>query len=219
LKFFSQIGQDEYFIKKISKEKHNGFYLDVGANDGVFCSNTAALEYYYGWTGICIEANPKLIPKLKNNRPKSIIVHKAIWKEPKQAKIEIPIKFRSDVPGDQLGRLINIDDIDKRNENYFRNEFQGQTEIFDVETDTITNVLDSNEFCGVIDYMSLDTEGAELEALQGIDFNKIHINFMTIEHGDRIGMKEKFIEYLKPIGYKLHRINKWDIEFENSKKL
>ena len=61
--------------------------------------------------------------------------------------------------------------------------------------------------------MSLDIEGAEIEALQSINFDLIDIRFMTIEHGNRKGMKNKFDDYLKQFGYKVHRINEWDIEF------
>jgi hypothetical protein len=36
---------------------------------------------------------------------------------------------------------------------------------------------------------------------------------MTIEHGNRKGYKNIFADYLKQFGYKVHRINEWDIEF------
>jgi hypothetical protein len=36
---------------------------------------------------------------------------------------------------------------------------------------------------------------------------------MTIEHGNRKGMKNVFDDYLKQFGYKVHRVNEWDIEF------
>jgi hypothetical protein len=61
--------------------------------------------------------------------------------------------------------------------------------------------------------MSLDVEGAEMEALKGIDFSLIDIKFMTVEHGNREGYIDLFYNYLKNFGYKIHRINKWDVEF------
>ena len=61
--------------------------------------------------------------------------------------------------------------------------------------------------------MSLDTEGAEIEALESIDFNLVDIKFMTIEHGNREGYESIFENYLKRFGYRVHRINRWDIEF------
>ena len=213
--YYSQIGQDEYFIKNVSKGKRNGVYLDIGANDGKFGSNTAALEFEFNWKGICIEANPKLISALKSNRPNSTIVHKAVWKQPGTVKIEVPLHFKKDIPPDQLGRITGIDDLDQRNARYFKRQFDAGTETFDVQADTVTNIV--KETLGLpstIDYMSLDTEGAEMEALESIDFNQIDIKFMTIEHGNRKGYKKMFEEFLKPFGYKVHRVNQWDIEFE-----
>ena len=37
------------------KQKHGGFFLDIGAGDGVEISNTLRLERDFGWHGIAIE--------------------------------------------------------------------------------------------------------------------------------------------------------------------
>lgn len=58
-----------------------------------------------------------------------------------------------------------------------------------------------------------NTDGAEFEALLGIDFAAVDIGFLTIEHGFRPGYKEQFAQYLAPYGYSVHRVNKWDSEF------
>jgi len=209
--YYSQIGQDEYYINNISKGKRNGVYLDIGANDGKHGSNTATLEYEYGWTGLCIEPNPKLIQSLTESRPNSIIVHKAVWTSPGKVNIEIPLSFKGSEPPDQLGRITGIE----RNETSFKKFFDKGYETFTVDSDTVTNIVkETMELPITIDYMSLDTEGAELEALQSIDFNLIDIKFMTIEHGNRKGYKNIFANYLKQFGYRVHRINQWDIEFE-----
>lgn len=211
MKYYSQIGQDEYYINNIVKGKRNGTYLDIGANDGKHGSNTATLEYEYNWSGICVEANPTLISSLIVNRPNSIVVHKAVWTSPGEVNIEVPHSFKGSEPPDQLGRITGIE----RNERAFKKFFDKGYETFTVKSDTATNIVkESLGLPVVIDYMSLDTEGAELEVLQSIDFNLIDIKFMTVEHGNRKGYKNIFADYLKQFGYKVHRINEWDIEFE-----
>lgn len=211
MNFYSQIGQDEYYIRNISKGKRNGFYLDIGANDGKFGSNTAALEFEYSWKGICIEANPQLIEVLTKNRPNSFIVHKAVWTTRGEVDIEIPKKFKKNIPSDQLGRISGIE----RNQTAFKKFFDKGYDTFKVKSDTVTNILSEVVKLPItIDYMSLDTEGSELEALQSIDFKLIDIKFMTVEHGNRKGYKDIFAEYLKQFGYRVHRVNQWDIEFE-----
>jgi len=209
--YYSQIGQDQYYIENIAKRRKGGVFLDIGANDGLFGSNTAALELDYGWTGLCIEANPQLISALTTNRPNSIIAHKAVWTQPGEVTIEVPLQFKKNDPPDQLGRIVGIE----RNHSAFKKFFDKGYQTFTVQSDTATNLIQQHLGLPVIiDYMSLDTEGAEIEILQSIDFNKIDIKFMTIEHGNRKGMKNKFAEYLLQFGYKVHRVNEWDIEFE-----
>lgn len=58
--FYSQAGQDVWALQKTNK----GFFVDIGAHDGVESSNTYALEKA-GWTGICIEPNPVSFEKLR----------------------------------------------------------------------------------------------------------------------------------------------------------
>ena len=43
----------------------NGYFIDIGALDGVTMSNTYLLETRYDWTGICVETNPDYFMELK----------------------------------------------------------------------------------------------------------------------------------------------------------
>ena len=210
-KYFSQLKQDRYFIENISNHKRNGIFLDIGANDGFHASNTAALELNYGWSGICIEANSNLIKELTANRPNSKIVNCAVWNNKGRVKLEVPSLEIDNIRGNLLSRISNLE----KNEDYFKEQFSKNVEIIEVESNTITNILSNYyKFPCKIDYMSLDVEGAEFEALQGIDFNNIDISFMSVEHGFREGYIEKIESLLKPFGYKIHRVNHFDVEFE-----
>ena len=42
--FYSQDGQDQYLEKNIFKNFKNGFFVDVGAHDGVSINNTLYFE-------------------------------------------------------------------------------------------------------------------------------------------------------------------------------
>jgi FkbM family methyltransferase len=210
MKYYSQIGQDQYFIENISKGKKNGIFLDIGANNGIFESNTAALEFEYGWTGICVEANPFLISELKNNRLNSKIVNCAVWDSSGEVELEISNSNHKGIKGDLLSRISNLN----RNQDYFKKHFKENRQTVKVTAKTITEIItDCYKIPCSIDYMSLDVEGAEIEALKGIDFSNIDIKFMTVEHGNRSGYIDQFEQYLKPFGYVLHRVNKWDVEF------
>jgi FkbM family methyltransferase len=210
MKSYSQIGQDLYYIENISKYKTGGIFLDIGANDGIFTSNTYNLEKEYGWHGICIEANPTLIDSLKNNRPNSKIVNKGVWSSPGELEFEIPLTDKKNTQGNLLSRIKGLD----LNKGYWEDHFNDAVQTITIQTDTITNIIEKfYPFPATVDYMSLDIEGAELEALKGINFDKINIKFMTIEHGNRKNYLEEIVKYLKNFGYSIHRINKWDVEF------
>ncbi|OXA44716.1 hypothetical protein Fcan01_20599 [Folsomia candida] len=57
------------FIYKILGNKNNGFFLECGAHDGEFYSNTLPLEMRHGWTGLLVEADPyPLLALRKRNR-------------------------------------------------------------------------------------------------------------------------------------------------------
>jgi FkbM family methyltransferase len=202
MEFFSQIGQDEYFIRHICKEQRQGKFLDVGAHDGVQTSNTYALERYLGWTGICIEANPVLAKECKQNRPNSRVVQAAVWSEEKEIHFELPGSGN-----DFLSRIGGL----SLNANYFAQDFQKTNDIV-MTAQTIESILGDGDHH--FDYFSLDVEGAELEALKGINWNTTFFDYIAIEHGYRHEFMMEIIAFMESKKYKVHRINQFDVDFE-----
>ena len=76
--FYSQFNQDEILEKHIFKGFENGFFVDVGANDGVTINNTLFFEKERNWQGINIEPIPTVFSKLMSNRPLCTNVNVAI---------------------------------------------------------------------------------------------------------------------------------------------
>jgi len=74
--FYSQANQDKW-VCELLDYKVNGFFLEIGAYDGIQTSNTYALEKFLNWDGICIEANTEVFGRLKQNRNR-INVHAAV---------------------------------------------------------------------------------------------------------------------------------------------
>src|SRR5271165_724057 len=64
----SQVGQDFWVFGEGFNERHGGYFLDIGAADGIYLSNTFHLEKRYHGRGICIEASPSVFPTLKQVR-------------------------------------------------------------------------------------------------------------------------------------------------------
>jgi hypothetical protein len=74
----SQLGQDLAVLKAF-KDKTNGFFIEIGASDGMELSNTYLLETKYNWKGICVEPIPRRFELLCKNRPNSWCSDRAVF--------------------------------------------------------------------------------------------------------------------------------------------
>jgi len=73
MSYYSQAGQDKWVHDIVGNK---GFFVDIGAYDGVQTSNTYALELA-GWDGICVEAHPDYFKLCKAAR-KCVCVNEAV---------------------------------------------------------------------------------------------------------------------------------------------
>lgn len=159
MKFYSQSDQDKWVCDYL-KYKTNGYFIDVGAYDGIQTSNTYTLEKYLNWQGICIEANSSIFNSLQKNRTS------------KNYNVAVTsyrgyCAFGTDkiAYNDQPGRIVNCD--------------------------TLNSILEEANAKKEIDYLSMDIEGEEYNALKNFDFNKWEIKLITIEHNLYIDGPEK----------------------------
>jgi len=195
---YSQLNQD---IKVINfyNNKNYGYFVEIGANDGLLLSNTYLLEKNYNWKGICIEPLPDKFIELKNNRPNSICIDKAIYNE---------TGLILDFSVHELGSGIT-DNIDC----YLHNKNSPQIK---VETSLLNDILIQCNAPLFIEYLSIDTEGTEYEILKTIDYNKYIFGIIHIEH-NYIEPKRKMIkDLLLSNGYIYLGENQWDDEYIHS---
>ena len=165
----SQKGQDRWVLEEILPQKRNGFFLDLAAADGLTHSNSYTLEKEYNWTGICIEPNPVFFEQLRAHRD-CVCIQAAISNQIEK------VNFRVD--NGQLGGIV-ADDLD--NCERIRGEQLKTAEILSMTTRTLMDVLVENNAPAVIDYFSLDVEGAEERIVSSMDFNQYVFKTITIE--------------------------------------
>ncbi len=187
-RLFERFGSDRYSrpsLKNIDSQLekylnyHNGFFIEVGGNDGFNQSNTYYFERFRGWTGILVEGIPELYQECIKERPKSKVFNCALVSEDYQDSHVTMIysNLRSLVKGAQKS-----DEKDLKHVYDMKHLKYSGVKPYEISVPvrTLTSILDE---CKVqeIDLFSLDVEGYELSVLQGLDFNKYRPKYLLIE--------------------------------------
>jgi hypothetical protein len=197
--WYSQAHQDELIIGMLHKNRTNGYYIDLAANDAKQLSNTYALQQYYNWSGLCIEPNPIYWYNLSyyrrsinSNSNSNCIILGAVIGSPFYKEEEIYFRFHA---GDH-GGIAN---------DGFNNGKRWQKESQRRYTIPLIDLLQKYNVPNVIDYLSLDVEGAETYILQNFPFHLYHIKIITAER-----LRGPIRHYLNQNGYKfIQKLTKW----------
>ena len=165
----SQLNQ-EIFVLHTLNYKENGFFVEFGATDGIELSNTYLLESQFGWKGILSEPGKIWQENLVRNRPNSKIDFSCVWKV-----TGAELVFRqAKSPG-----LSTIEDF-KANDGFSKQREEGR--LYRVETVSLLDLLKRHNAPKNIDFLSIDTEGSELQILQAFDFSQYNIAIIVCEH-------------------------------------
>jgi len=192
--FYSQDGQDKYLETTIFKGFKNGFFVDVGAHDGITINNTLYFEKNRSWTGINIEPIKKVYNKLIINRPLCININCAVSNTDGHSEFILNSGYT-----EMLSGLKN--NYDERHfqrlikENKLTNSI---TEIITIETKRLETIFDEKKI-KTINYLSIDVEGSEFNVIKSINFNKVFI--------DVIGFENNYNDKSIPIIHFLESVN------------
>lgn len=173
------------------KSEKKFFFIDLAANHALRLSNTLYLEQN-DWDGICIEGNPAYWFELGKYR-KCIVVGAFVGGNSNNDGQQVEIVLNG-IYGGIVG-------------NDFDNKEQDNNSKVVVKRDlvSITTILDGFNCPKVIDYISLDVEGAESLIMQDFPWEKYKFLFMTIERP-----KNDLVKLLNSHGYtEATKITKW----------
>jgi FkbM family methyltransferase len=185
---YSQHKQDLRAIDFFN-EKNKLFYLDIGANDGVIISNTYLFEKKYNWDGICSEPLPSQFELLKQNRDAKFD-NNAVYSE---SNLQLEFSVHRWLSG--LTTHIQKNQIETLN----------KPKII-VNTITLQDLLKKHNAPKTVHYVSLDTEGSELEILNSVDLNMYKFLYICVEHNYDINKRNGINQLLVKNGY-IHRGN------------
>lgn len=175
--FYSQFKQDEYLEKTIFNGYKNGFFMDIGAHDGVSLNNTLYFENNNNWTGLNVEPIKSVYDKLVVNRPNCININCAV--------------SNNDGISEFICNTGHTEMLSGLKNNYDRRHFQrlereniqtgSTTEIIIVNTTRFETICDENNIKH-INYLSIDVEGAEFDVIKSINFDKVFIDVIEFEN-------------------------------------
>ena len=158
---------------------HNGFFLEMGAWDGIQKSTTLVFERHFHWKGILIESNPISYEKVVVNRPNNTDnIHAAIC---------------------QKGKNVVIDGQENTAKTYFAEERLNQLSMPCIPLDDLLREKKVEH----IHFFSLDVEGVELDVLKTINFDQVVIDVFMIEMHEKRTPHEHVLvrDFLETKGY------------------
>jgi FkbM family methyltransferase len=211
----AQLKQDIILDEHFFKGKRDGFFVEVGALDGIGGSNTYFYEKERNWSGILIEPNPIEFKKLMEcDRKLSHKENCAIFNEEKDVdflSIEGPCNVLSGIIDFyNPNHMERINRELKMYENYpIGHEHYSRKELIKINGVRLETLLDKYGI-NHIDLLSIDVEGAELQVLESIDYEKTTIDCILLENNYGI---DKEFNFLTSKGFKVLGNIEWDIVF------
>lgn len=169
------------------------FYIEVGANDGIFQSRSLCFYGNPEYQGILIEPNPNVFLECKKNRPLDLCVQAAL----------VPFDYKDDEV------TLFIHDKYSAQNGVRKFSFEKYPSEIRVPARTLQSILEENKIYE-IEYFFLDVEGFEIDVLKGINFDKIIFKNIEIEcHMSGLGIspEEETERFNKILENKYNLIN------------
>jgi FkbM family methyltransferase len=198
IEYFSQLGED-CLLDRFFGFKETGFFVDVGAFDGVHLSNTYAFERR-GWEGLCVEAAPFYYAQCTKNRPRSRCCNVACTAVEKGL-----VEFQFERSGLFSGIAADVKAV---TDVYSRAQlpFDGFDTVR-VPSATLNRLLAGTDVR--IDFVSIDVEGTEIDVLSGFDLARYRPRVLVVE-ANSAEERQALVEHLAARGYTLARALAWN---------
>jgi len=182
-KLYSQF-DEELIIRDFFQDRRDGVFLDVGAADPTVDNTTYYLEKHLGWTGVAVDAAPDYGILWQTQRPRTpfanylVTDHAGTMDTFYKAGIRTLSSTQKDREWD--GKKLDAEEIQ-------------------VPSITLNRLLEDQ---GIerLDFLSMDIEESEPQALAGFDIQRFKPALVCIEAVDRV--RPKIQAYFDAHGYR-----------------
>jgi FkbM family methyltransferase len=165
----SQNRQDLFVLAELGFPT-GGYFVEFGATDGDTGSNSYLLEKDFSWHGIVAEPARCWHERLRANRS-CFIDTACVWRE-----------TGTMLPFCEVDRFPALSTINKFRNSDSHSSERGSAKAYQVETISLRDLLAKHGAPRDIDYISIDTEGSELDILEGFNFDEYRPRIITCEH-------------------------------------
>jgi len=168
---------EEWIVRDFFNDKRGGVFVDVGANDYRRDSNTYYLETQLGWSGVAIEPQAEFASDYAAHRPRTKFV---------------PL-FVSDISSSQIEFYVGGSNlVASFDRNVAESEGGGRAQAVSVNTATLDDVL-KQEDIRTIDFLSIDIELHEPQALKGFSIDRFRPRLVAIE--SHLPVRQQILDY------------------------
>ncbi|XP_066973288.1 protein Star-like [Macrobrachium rosenbergii] len=193
------------YLKTLFTNEPPGFFVEAGALDGEFLSNTLWLEQSHGWTGLLIEPDEASFFHLQNKQRKSWLIDAClshdifpeevvhVTRTAREGKESVGIPWYTRGSAHEL----NVD-VEPETSVFalLSEETYSVAQCFPLETLLLAlNV-------STVDFLSLDIQGREKDVLRTVPFSKIKIRVIAVEIVES-SVDQSFIDFMEGNGYVL----------------
>lgn len=185
----SQHFQDVWALME-SGFKHGGYFVEVGAFNGVDISNTYMLEKSFGWSGLLAEPNPQHHDNIRAHRTAALST-KCVHATSGQ---RMAFWVTQSSGHSALAEVATLDAHAAKR--------QRDHEEIEVETISLNDLLVHSGAPAEIDFISMDTEGNEPAILSTFDFARWRVGLWCIEHNHHAAAEAEIDRILLGNGYR-----------------
>jgi FkbM family methyltransferase len=177
--------EEEWLIRDFFQDRRGGVFVDVGANHYRDSNKTYYLEKHLDWSGLAVEPQREFEQGYKEHRPRTIF-RPFFVSDSSNATAKLYMSKRSTL----------IASSDRK----FLEQFGSVDEVRDVPTITLTDLLNA-EGIERVDFLSIDIELHEPQALRGFDLKRFTPALVCIE--GLLPVRQQIIDYFAARGYTL----------------
>ena len=192
-----------------------GFFVELGANNGVQQSNTLYYEKYRNWRGVLVEPIMHLFFQCRANRAHGTKIYCNAC-----TSFDYKYKFVEIIYSNlmSISRGLESDILDPvahaREGKECGLHLAEDNVLFGALASPLNDILNDAGAPELIDFLSLDVEGVEIEVLKGVNHDQFKFKYMCIESRSI----ESLRDYLSPKGYELiDKLSQWDYVFKLKK--